>query len=245
MKIAIVEDNIDDINWLKKLLEEYDQKFPNALRIDYYNSGKQLIQHLHNVTYNLVIMDIYMDDMDGIETANRLMDYDETTLVAFVTTSEDEIWRAVTTHGCFDYIQKQFFDFRRLEKLMRDVYKKLKIQGESLVFYNGRQEIILRLDEIQYIVSNDKYTVFTLKEQVCKYRITFSQVCELLKYSKRFIVCNRGIMLNMQYILKTDGDIFQMADTSKFPIRRKGRREIIDAFHDFQFQKLDSQEVFG
>lgn len=244
MKIAIVDDNINDIKWLKFLFNEYNQKFFYTIYTDYYSSGKQLLEKLNSKKYDLIVMDIFMDELDGIETAKYVQELNETILIAFLTTSEDEIWRAVNTHSCFDYIPKELFNSQRLEKLLHDVYKKLKLQEQLLVFYTGKKEVTLLLKDIQYINANDKYTVIALKKQTIKYRITFSSICEQLEGNESFILCNRGIMLNMDYILKIDGDTFLMKDLSKHPIRRKGRKEIIEAFHNFQFHKLENQKVF-
>lgn len=244
MDIAIVEDNINDIKWLKNLFNEYNQQSLHTIYIEYYHSGEELLKDINRKKYQLIIMDIFMNEMDGIETAKHVQEIDDNTLISFLTTSDDEIWRAVKTHGCFDYIKKESFNSQRLEKLLDDVYKKLKFQNELLVFYNGKQEVKLRLKDIQYIVSNDKYTLFTIKGKPNKYRVTFSIISNLLEENKSFIICNRGIMLNMDFILKTNGDTFQMKDSSKYPIRRKDRKEIIDKFHDFQFHKLERQEVF-
>lgn len=245
MKIAVVEDDKNDIRWLKRIFREYKKNESYTISIIYYHSGKQLLDDLAYMKYELILMDIYMDGMDGIETANCIQEIDEQAIIVFLTTSEDEIWRAVKTHNCFDYIQKQTFDIQRLIQLLQDVYKKLKIQDELLVFLNGKQEIKIKLKEIQYIMASDKYTVFTLNGQIKRYRITFSKIYELLEHRDAFVLCNRGILLHMEYISSTDGDIFLMKDKTKYPIRRRERKKIIDKFHDYQFKKLEKKRLFS
>lgn len=244
MKIAVVDDSIHDRKWLTSLFNAYSNRISYPIEIDFYSSGLQLLAHLRDKTYELIIMDIFMDDMDGIETAIPVQTIAETSLITFLTTSEDEIWRAVNTHSCFDYLHKKHFHQQRLEQLLDDVSKKLNIQEEELVFLNGKQEVKLPINDIQYIVANDKYTIIALSKHVHKYRITFSSICEHLEKNKHFILCNRGIMLNMDYIHRLDGDTFQMKDSTRHPIRRKGEKQIIKAFYNYQFQKLEHQKIF-
>lgn len=109
MKIAIVEDNQNDLQMLLSFLEEYKLLDASPLMFDLYNSGEEFLKHMKKNQYHAVFMDIYMDQVDGVEAAKQMQNFYPDVPVVFLTTSEEDIWRAVKTHSCFDYIQKKIY----------------------------------------------------------------------------------------------------------------------------------------
>ena len=240
MNIAVLEDDYNDRIKLEELLTDIDAD----LDIDFYPSGEAFLETGKNKKYQLIFMDIYMGLLDGIETAAYIEKTQENALIIYLTSSEQDIWRAVATHGCFDYIRKSQLTKIRLEKLFIDVVDKLQIVEKHVTFQSGKQEITLKSQHIQYIVSRNKYTTIVFSNNLERsYRVTFSQLYAFLHMEKDFLLCNRGVLLNMKFIQKMDVETCQMQDGNKFPMRRKDRRAIIDRYNDYQFDCLDSQGV--
>lgn len=106
MNIAVVEDDIKDIHRLELLFSAYQKSSSCYLNIDFYSSGKQFLKKEAAKKYHLVMMDIYMDEIDGIETGKRFKNSNRETLTVFLTYNKKDIWKAVGTHKCFYYIQK-------------------------------------------------------------------------------------------------------------------------------------------
>ena len=116
---------------------------------------------------------------------------------------------------------------------------------ELVEFYAGKRLVRIRAMAIAYVIAQDKYIVIrTTDGQDHRYRTTFRTICRELDGNHSFLECNRGILLNMNYILRTDGEMFEMDNGSKFPIRRSDRRRIIDNFHAYQFEQLNNISVF-
>ena len=246
MDIAIVEDNKEESDYLTELLKKYKQEHTQDFKIFTHKSGEDFLQEAVYHKFDLVFMDIYLEMMDGIETAVQMQSLCENCLTVFLTFSSEDIWRAVGMHGCFDYIKKDDLNYRRLEMLLEDVMKRLKIQERTLNFSCGKQNIRLRISHIRYLIARDKYTVFNLQNGIeTPYRTTFSTICSLLESEPNFLLCNRGVMLNMDFIDRAEADIFVMTDGHRFPIRRIDRSVIIKRYHDYQFEKLYEQEGPG
>lgn len=244
MYIAIVEDAIQDQKNIQDLLKLYQEKHSVVLHTDLYLSGEAFLEAAKYKQYHLLLIDIYMDALDGIETAARWQTMQPEPLIVFLTNSEEDIWRAVRMHSCFDYIRKAELDFHRLDKLLSDVFMKWKQNDISIIIQSGKKRISLKIKNIQYIVSHDKYTSVILKNNLeYSYRIPFSRLCSELEMQACFLLCNRGILLNMHYIVEQDHDTFTMQDGKRFPIRQKGRKQILDTYHDYQFDLLAEQEV--
>lgn len=242
MNIAIVEDNNSDADMLIMLLSRYKEQRSLALSFVRYSCGEAFLASSCE-EYQLIFMDIYLGETDGIETARRLAEQNTDSLIVFLTTSREDIWRAVKVHACFDYIEKNKLDYRRIEEILDAARKKLRLQTRMVEFYNGKQKVSLSPSKIQYLISDNKYTSIMLengREMRC--RITFSSLLDLLEEDTRFLLCNRGILLNMDFIRQADREIFVMADGKTFPIRKRDNISIMQRFNDHQFKKLNEQE---
>ena len=244
MNIAIVEDNRQDARLLASFLKNYQQKHTAELHITWYSSGEAFLAAGSLESFHLVFMDIYMDQIDGIEAARSLIRQNMDALVVFLTTSSEDIWRAVKVHGCFDYVEKNALDNGRMTEILDDAWKKLRLQAKLLEFYSGKQKIRLPLSKILYLTARDKYTSIALAqgEELC-YRTTFSSLRSMLKNEAHFLLCDRGVLVNMDFIIQTDREIFVMENGQRFPIRKSDRLEIIQTLHDYQFEKLNKQET--
>lgn len=243
MNIALVEDRDMDADVLAGFLKQYQKNQSLELRVSRFRSGTEFLASPFE-KFHLVFMDIYMEGMDGIEAAGQILERDADCLVVFFTSSREDIWRAVKVHGCFDYIEKDALAYERIEEVLNAAWKRLQFQARTLTFYNGKQKVRLPLGKIQYLVSHDKYTLITLSDrQELQYRVTFSFLCSLLERETRFLLCNRGILLNIDYVRQAGREFFVMADGKTFPIRRRDHSDIIRKFNDYQFQKLNEQGV--
>lgn len=245
MNIAIIEDCEEDCNKLVLLLSHFTECHGIQLNIDTYPSGEIFLTNGIHKKYHVLFMDIYLADMDGIETLSHLQKIRDDALVVFLTSSEEDIWRAVKTHGCFDYIRKVELTITRLEKVVLDVINKLDLGEKVIEFNTGKQTISLKVQDIQYVIARDKYIMIMFKNNVEHlYRLPFSQFYNLIEEESCFLLCNRGVLLNMNYIQQSDGMVFIMKDHVQFPIRRKDRKHILYMFDEYQFKRLDEQEIF-
>lgn len=243
MNIALVEDRDKDADVLAGFLMRYQKSQPLELRVSRFCSGTEFLESSFE-KFQLVFMDIYMEGSDGVETASQVIERGADCLVVFFTSSREDIWRAVKVHGCFDYIEKGALSYERIEEVLNAAWKRLQLQARTLTFYNGKQKVRLPLGKIQYLVSHDKYTCITLTDgQELKYRVTFSFLCSILERETRFLLCNRGLLLNLDFVKQAGREFFVMADGKSFPIRRRDHNDIIRRFNDYQFQKLNEQGV--
>lgn len=88
-------------------------------------------------------------------------------------------------------------------------------------------------DQICYVISDGHRTIFTLDRESRSFRISFSEAAAALK-GDEFLDCSRGVLLNMNHICKVQGDCFIMDDGTSFPVRRSGRRQILQQFEAYR-----------
>ena len=70
--IAICDDDNLIIEQIADCLHKAFNQHNAEVIIDYYNSGDKLLLSIDNTKYDIILLDINMPDMDGIETFRRL-----------------------------------------------------------------------------------------------------------------------------------------------------------------------------
>lgn len=240
MNIAIIDDNKPESDLLVRFIDQYSETYSFEVKTSCFLSGEDFLSSLSTSVYNMAFMDIFMKGMDGIQTAEHLWEKDPQCLVVFLTVSQDHIWEAARLH-CFDYIDKKTLTRARVFHVLSDIRKKLPQLNPHLDFPSGNRQISLPVDKIQYILSSNNYTLFGMEDgQEIRYRIPFGAIAQRTSDIDRFLLCNRGILLNMDHIIREESDVYVMKGGHRFPIRKSGQASIKHIYHQYQFKKLES-----
>lgn len=102
--ILVVDDDEEICKTLKKLLEMegYEQ-------IHTANSGKEAIARIKVMKYDLILLDVRMREVNGVEVLREIRKIDEKVPVAMVTGYEDiDLAEEALRLGAYDYIKKPF-----------------------------------------------------------------------------------------------------------------------------------------
>ncbi len=86
MKIAVCDDDPNDRALMLSLVREYLELHNYHIRIDEFESGEAFLA-AEVPSYDLAILDIFMDELNGIETAKKLMQDNPNTRIIFCSTS--------------------------------------------------------------------------------------------------------------------------------------------------------------
>ena len=211
LRFAVVEDRLPDAQRLESLLR-LAFGGGHTLVCDHYESGDAFLQAFPSKNHQVVFLDICMEGTNGIETARILRRTDPDLLLVFVTSSPEYVWDAFPVHP-FDYLLKPY----REEKLFQLADELRR------VLFRAEPELEVR------VVSDDGE---------CRAVSTFSQVEQLLRAQENFIVCNRGVILNMDKVLRLDSDCFEMLDGTRLPVRQKDKNTLFAQFTQYQFRHM-------
>lgn len=235
LRFAVVEDRLPDAQRLESLLRlAFGGGQP--LVCDHYESGDAFLAAFPSKEYQVIFLDICMEGTNGIETARILRRADPDLLLVFVTSSPEYVWDAFPVHP-FDYLLKPY----REEKLFQlaDELRRVLFRAEpELEVRIARQQVHLPLRKIQYAMAQNHYVRIVSDDGECRAVSTFSQVEQLLRAQENFIVCNRGVILNMDKVLRLDCDCFEMLDCTCLPVRQKDKNSLFAQFTQYQFRHM-------
>lgn len=172
-KIAICDDENLFTEELKELISGYMMEKDLIFEIDTYNSGEALVElGVGVVRYTVVFLDINMEKIDGIKTAEMIRKVSREVFIVFVTAYVDyslEGYRLDVVR----YLLKGNANFQRnVNECMDAIIDKMNysVIKRKFDFKEGRKEIVL--DRLLYIESNlhrlefhvmeDDETVYTI-----------------------------------------------------------------------------------
>ena len=103
IKFLVVDDEKGVVNELKELLEMRDYKVYSA------TSGEEALSIMKKENPNIVVLDILMPGMDGIEVLRQIKKTHPKTRVIMLTAVEDEGMKKMTTSlGASGYLTKPY-----------------------------------------------------------------------------------------------------------------------------------------
>ena len=221
LAIVILDDDPSDLARLKGFVRNYFDASPHKLKnIASYSSGGEMLKTYEPKSAQIAFIDIIMKNINGLETARQLRAQDPALLIVLTTTSREYAFDAFTVHP-FDYIVKPFAQ-KDVSRVIDEALRTFSANDPAAEFKISRGEYTIPFRAISSAVAGGHRVELQLTDgRNIAVSMTFHEVEEILLCDSRFLVCNRGVIVNMSDIAALDEDVFVMKTGARYPIRRK------------------------
>ena len=227
IKIAICDDEQIIVDEIMHTISDYALKKNIKIYIDCFTSGKELLKNPNH--YDLVFLDIEMNDSNGIEVAADLKNHTYDTKIVFVTNFNSYWSKAFCVHA-FDYIVKPV----NAVSLIKVIDDFLRLTSNSKDKY-----IICKSDSGIRFINQDNlyYLIVEARNKICLYTkygniIINSNLQDIYnKLDKEFFFkTRRDCIINLKYVngLKNDC-VIQMTNGDIVPIAQRKKKDFIDS----------------
>lgn len=231
VKIALCDDDSKHMSTVEKYLELCGEA---PVVCDVYLSGEKLVAAYRNNVderYDVVFLDMEMDGMNGIETANEIRRNDERVIIVFVT-SHTEYMKESFQCQPFRFMEKPI-DYDELKKVFHDVVKKLSERTIVFNFTENKTNVRLYCNDIIYCESQGHWAWICTKERTYKICKSLSELYNKLDKRLLFQV-HKSFVVNFGYIHDIDGNNIRLYDCDKvIPISRTYKKAFIEEYTDF------------
>ena len=200
MQIAIVDDRAEDRAELSACLENYMKKHQLDYTLTEFEDGENFLKAAAQVNFQLVFMDIYMENMDGIEAARRLRQKNRLCKIVFLTITEDYARMGYSLSASYYLLKPLSLHQADFEEAMELCQLKPPYEVMTLSVMADRQKLELPTEKILYIDYQNRMTRIHTAERVIPVSGGFQEVTAALQKDKRFLPCYRGVLINMDYI---------------------------------------------
>lgn len=238
MRIAIVDDLEQDIATLLAGIKNWFQFHTHGeeLICDSYSDGSAFLDGISaHQAYDLIFLDICMENLDGLSTAERLRVSGSKALIIFVTTEKEYALDAYKLHP-FDYLVKPYSQ-ERLEKLLQDVMSFYFHNMEEIVVRVAYGEMTVPLRTIISAQASGHGTELLLSDgQTVQSLQSFSETEKKLVPHQEFLTINRALCINMDHILQLREDKVVMNGKITYPLKFRGRGQLVREITQYQIR---------
>ena len=238
MYIAICDDNLGHINIIENELQKIAKEKNIELECDVYQDGESIIDAYKNnmETYDAVFLDMEMNKLNGIETANIIRKTDRNIIILFVT-SHSEYMKESFKCEPFRFIEKPL-NIEELKEAFDAVCKKLSEDRKSFIIKENKTIIRLFCDDIIYCESDSHWVCIYTKDKTYKICKTLSELYKLLDPKIIFRV-HKSFLVNFKYIYTIKENNIQLYCCDKLiPISRSYKKTVMEEFTNFMERNL-------
>ena len=196
LSIAVCDDEVIECCNMAKRIKEIMEEMKIPCIIRQFRSGGELLQALES--FDIVFLDIIMQDLDGMKTAQIFREKASDKILIFVSSSREYVFEAYDVEA-FQYLLKPVDD-RRLKNVLQKAVIKTQIRSkEFIIVSKERQKKKLFLDDIYYFEIKGRIVdahgpegIFTYYEQIGK--------LENKLRDKVFFRCHKSYLINLKYV---------------------------------------------
>ena len=231
IKIAICDDEADVVGYIEQILSKYRTDKEIELECVGFSSGKSLLES--KTKFDLLFLDIEMDDIDGIRTAKILRHHDRKTKIVFVTSHSECALKGYAVHP-FSFAVKPVSSDEIMGIMDEYMQYYDKIPASVPVEFKGvGGSVILDLNDIYVLeyTGNRRVTVFTHDNRY-EVRGGIGELLKLIK-SDAFTSPHKSFIVNMEYINRMNKGFLYMDNNIEVPIAQKKQKEFQNTFSRF------------
>ncbi|TYP76562.1 LytR/AlgR family response regulator transcription factor [Paenibacillus methanolicus] len=247
-RVAICDDEVNQREWIKSVMIALSVKADLDFEIEMFGSGEQLVSHYerHETPFHLLILDIEMGGMNGIQAARRirgLNNLDEQ--IIFLTSYPDymlESFDVVTFHYLIKPVPTAVLE----EKILKLCQYVQAHDKKFLIIKSGYEDIVLKYDDLISIEAAKSLTIksklrFTTVHQTYDSKGIIADFAAALQ-DHHFLQIHRSIIINLIHVRKFASGVVLMVNGLELPIGRSKVKEVKDRYTKFRIKKVDGDE---
>ena len=200
--IAIVEDNDDDAKLLESFIAKIIEKENLEINVQRFTNGLEFINNYQPI-YAVVLLDVEMPNMNGVEASVNLRKLDKTCSIIFVTNLIQYAQKGYEVDAIAYLIKPvQYYDFAL--KFKKAIAMYALNEDKDFVVKTGKGPCHISTNKLMYVEVMRHRLYYHLVEETLEVTGTIAKAEEELK-DYGFLKCNQCYLINPKYISKIQG----------------------------------------
>ena len=215
-KAAICDDNAADRTYIQDLAGKWADARGHSLHLSAFSSAESfLFCYDEESDFDILLLDIEMDGMDGVSLAKKLRESNETVQIIFITGYSDYIAEGYEV-AALHYLMKPVKEDKLFSVLDRAA-DKLRTNERVLLLETGGEMIRIPLYQIRYIDVHQNYATIHAREDITVKRTLGELSGEL---DDRFFRAGRSAIVNLTCIARVSKTELHLTDGTLIPLPR-------------------------
>lgn len=215
-KLAICDDNEADCRYIEKLVHDWAKEKSLSVRIDCFPTAEAfLFQYEEQKDYDILLLDIEMGQMDGVQLAKQIRKDNEAVQIVFITGFSEYIAEGYEV-AALHYLMKPVNVDKLAQVLNRAVEKLAK--NECVLFVEQAGEMLrIPFYEIRYLEVLKNYVTIHGKQDYIVKKTLGEFEKEL---DERFFRTGRSYIVNLSFVQRVTKTEVWLTDGTMIPLSR-------------------------
>ncbi|MCM1168108.1 MAG: LytTR family DNA-binding domain-containing protein [Lachnospiraceae bacterium] len=229
MKIAVVDDIAEERERARSYVRKYAGAHGLTAEISEFSSAEEFLAA--DESFDIALLDIYMNEMNGIDAARESRAANGRTELIFLTTSRDFAVEAFEVNAA-NYLVKPYSEERLFAALDGVLREKAPEPTVTLRCESGLRTFELRAVEFFEVQKHALHINLSDGKRETA-RLSMKQLRAELGENTEYIPCGASFFVNLRYIVSLNNFTLATKTGRKIPVPRRSVSEIEKAYLDY------------
>lgn len=236
LKIALCDDDPQELFRISNLINKYLDSKKNALKYGVFHNATELLEAMHKYSYDILLLDVLMPGINGIEAAREIRGFDKEIKIIFLTSSSEFAVESYTVDAYY-YLLKPVTSvklFPLLDELLLEAQR-----AETALHIKSASGIIsIPFSRLEFLEVINKRLYFHLTDgSVKEVSGTLSDYEPELLARKEFIKVHRSCIVNMGCIQELTAKELITYSKQSVPVSRLLYGQVREAYTKYLFME--------
>lgn len=230
LNIAICDDDKTFINYIEGVIESCSVRYEEKFNIKTFSDGSKLIDYMliDQKNFDIILLDMQMKDLDGIQTARKIRKQNKNTIIIFVTSYTNMVYDAFEVKA-FRYLLKSKVE-EQLDNILKEAIEEIGEDKRNLfVFSFQSTNHMIPFQDIIYFESKKRSIYVYTKDREFNYYGKLRDVEEQTK-DMNFIRSHQSFLVNLKHVEEIKGFEIVLDTKQVLPISKSKVKDINRAF---------------
>lgn len=214
ISIMVCDDLPEERLNLSQMLRNYENAHDVEFDLETAADGAHLLSMWKPERWDLVFLDIYMPQLDGVETARRLRKLDTRCKIVFATNSREHGMEGYELN-VMDYLTKPITQ-QDVDEAMDWFFRDRAEKHSELLVRTQEGEETIRAADILYIETRGHNCIIHTPSQQITVRRSIDELSAELNAG--FFRCHKSFLVSFEHVARIEKNAFRMDNDSSVPI---------------------------
>lgn len=233
MRIAICDDDEQELMHLSELITEYQMSREVSLDCHLFHNGTELLCDMKGGDYDLVLLDVLMPGVNGIQAAQELRELDQNVKLIFISASPEfalDSYRVGAYHYLLKPADADAF-FTLLDRIGSELFAQ---EEQGFVLKNRKGVVRVSFAQLEFVEVINKTVSFHMVDgTIHEVTATLGDFESKLLSRPEFIKPHRSYLVNLSYVQAIGANCIVTKRGNSIPISRQRRSQVQDAYMHF------------
>lgn len=236
IRIAIGDDDSLCLENTRNLVSHWGDQSGVSVKTEIFENGDSLLNYCHREKTDIILLDILMPLLNGMDTAREIREFDSNVKLLFLTSSPEFAVESYDVRAS-GYLLKPVA-YGKLEKVLNNCLQSIQKDPDTVILRTGFGYQSVHTNNVEFLEAQNKKVVFTLSDGSRRDSLdTLSFYEKKLTLEKGFFKCHRSYIVYIPAVNHFSATDIQTNSGIRIPIARGLGKAFQEAYFAYMFKE--------